>query len=145
MEESDLDDDELEDHEAYIMCFDDQINNNLANYDYADNEEISPVDNCEFNSRLSNVNLEIDESWAEANQVPLISKVILSPVILVDDSNIANFEPADENDEYEDYVPNRGLCLPLRELNIQLGYISIFYIKITLIYSLKYLFPKRYK
>ena len=141
MEESDLNDDELEIHEADIMCFYDQINYNLVNYDYTYNEKISSEDNCEFNSRLSNVNLEIDASWAEANQVLLSSRVSLSPVILVDDI----LELADENDEYEDYVPNRGLGLPLRELNIQLGYISIFYIKIALIYNLKYLLTKRYK
>ena len=65
----------------------------------------------------------------------------MSPVNLVDDI----LELADENDEYENYVPNRGLGLPLREVNIQLGYIWIFYIKIALLYNLKYLLTKRYK
>ena len=44
MEESDLDDDELEIHEADIMCFYDQINYNLVNYDYTYNEKISSED-----------------------------------------------------------------------------------------------------
>ena len=83
------------------MCFYDQINYNIVNYDYIYNEQISSEDNCQYNSRLSNVNLENDASWAEANQVLLSSRIILSPVILVDDI----LELADENDEYEDMRP----------------------------------------
>ena len=42
-----------DDHEPALMCFDNQIENDLVNYDYADNEEFNPEDNCEFNSRIS--------------------------------------------------------------------------------------------
>ncbi len=67
-------------NEDGILCFDDQIYNNMVNYDYADQEDFNTEDNCDFNSRLTNVNLEIGAYWAYVCEVPLMHIINISPV-----------------------------------------------------------------
>jgi hypothetical protein len=108
-------------NENDLMCFDDQIDNNLVNYDYADLEEFDPNDNCEINSSLSNVNLEIDEAWNDTIRVPITSPLTIAPaaVILTNDV-LFQLELAEFNDEYEP-IRNLGCNQAKKTLSIQLG------------------------
>ena len=115
----DEDDNVDDEHEDNLMCFDDQIENPLVNYDYADNDIIDPLDNCEVNSKLSNVNLEIIEAWGDALEVPIESNIRVAPaaVILTDDV-LFQLELEEFDDEYE---PSRNLGAPLKKFSIMLG------------------------
>ena len=101
------------------MCFDTQFRNELVNYDYAVNK-YSPEGNCETDSRISNVNLEIDVAWNDAIQVTLLSPVIISSVALEEDIG-PELLLAEEKEEYGDLVLSKGFGLPLKDISIQMG------------------------
>ena len=119
----DNEDQEEEDNynENDLMCFDDQVDNNLVNYDYADREEFDPNDNCEINSSLSNVNLEIDEAWNDAIRVPITSPItIAQAVVILTNDVLFQLELAEFDDEYEP-IRNLGCNQYKKTLSIQLG------------------------
>ena len=100
-----------------LMCFENQVQNELLNYDFADNEfEID--DNCERNSNLINVDREIDEAWTDIRSVPINSPVNIAQTasIPLTDDILAFLDLVNENDEYEE-LRNR----PLTEILIEIG------------------------
>ena len=69
------------------------INNSTVNYDYADNDDYDPLDKCEVNSQLSNVNLEINEAWEDAIHKQIESNVnIRQSTTILSDNVLFNLE-----------------------------------------------------
>ena len=60
----------------HLLCFESQIENSLANYDFADNDYNSE-DNCELNCNINRVDAEIDEAWSDISSVPVISPLVI--------------------------------------------------------------------
>lgn len=102
---------------AGLFCFSDQIDNDLVNYDYADNEDIDPEDSCEVNANISNVNIEIDEAWRDAMLVPIETSItIAAQTQILTNDVLFNLELSEFDDEYTQIS-----VLPLQDLSISLG------------------------
>ena len=105
--------------ENSLLCFNRQIDNELVNYDYSDNEDYNLDDNCETYSFLNNVDTEINVSLTEVIRVLCLNELSISQTDPIStDEPLLNIELANFDDEYEQQV---NIKLPLTYLSILLG------------------------